>query len=154
MYHWIFQYGAKINNAKFTPYEIISNMKPYLPLDIVVTTPCLQHSQHADQFVTNLVNYFQEIEICPEGECKSDSWILRTDLGHFKEGDSVMLKRWRTLITSMTSQVQHRTNPRLFHVILAPDNLKFKNRDMDTRMDFTTGNEDFEFYHRLLMDWC
>ena len=65
-----------------------------------------------------------------------------------------MLKTWKTPITSMTSQVQHRTNPRLFHVILAPDNLKCKNGDMDTRMDFTTGSEDFEFYHRLLMDWC
>ena len=56
-----------------------------------------------------------------------------------------MLKTWRTPITSMSSRVQHRTNLRLFHVILAPDNLKCKNGDMDTRMDFTTGSEDFEF---------
>ena len=156
MFQWTIRSSAKIYNAKFTPYEIITGMKPRLPLDAVLSTPSVIHKQSVDQYVTNLVVYLKKVHKFIQEEHRrvreheGDYRIRHHSLGEFKEGDYVMLKSWRKPEKGVSSRFQHGTDTRLFQIMHAPGDLG--SARTVTLMDPATGKTNFEFAQPVSTD--
>ena len=58
---WSIRTSAKLYNSMYTPYEIITGMKPRSPIDAVLSMIVTPERVSYDKYVTDLVRYLKEV---------------------------------------------------------------------------------------------
>jgi len=156
-FQWVIRTSSKVYNGKFTPYEIITGMKPRLPLDAVLSTPTVQAKRSADQYVTDLVHYMKKVHKFVQEEHKrvreveGDRRLKERTLDKFKIGDYVMMKTAnKAPPAGHSKRFGHTTDTRLFQIFDAPGSLD-EARTV-TLMDPATGSTQFEFAQPVATD--
>ena len=61
MFVWTVRTSTKLYNAKYTPYEMITGMKPRLPLDCLVGNPTIAEQVDPTTYVQQLVAYLKKV---------------------------------------------------------------------------------------------
>ena len=128
---WVVRTTSKIYNGRYTPYEIITGMKPRLPLDAVLSTPTVVAKRSADDYVSDLVEYMKSVHKFVQDEHRRireqerDRDIRKRDMARFKQGDYVFLKRpGLKPEPGHSRRFNSETDARLFQIIHAPATLE------------------------------
>ena len=58
---WTVRTSTKVYNGKFTPYEIITGMRPRCPLDSILTVPAGVERLDIDTYVRELIKYAKHV---------------------------------------------------------------------------------------------
>ena len=100
LFQWTVRTTCKVFNGSFTPYEIITGLKPRTPLDGLLSTPAVVHSTSVDSYVTDLIQYLRKIHSFVESEHRrvrnAEQELQMRKYGantHFAVGDYVLLKK-------------------------------------------------------------
>ena len=155
-FQWVIRTSSKVYNAKFTPYEIITGLKPRLPLDAVMSTPTIQAKRSPDTYVTELVHYLKKVHNFVQSEHKKvreqegDRRLKARTIDRFKVGDYVMLKTYKPPPQGHSGRFGHATDTRVFQIYDAPAGLD-EARTV-TLMDPATGSTQFEFAQPVSTD--
>ena len=154
---WVVRTSSKVYNGRYTPYEIITGMKPRLPLDAVLATPTVVAKRSADDYVNDLVEYMKSVHKFVQDEHRRvrererDTDIRRRDIDRFRIGDYVFLKRPGVKPEPGHSRrFNNETDSRLFQIIHAPSTLD-EARTV-TLMEPATGKTQFEFAQPVSTD--
>ena len=154
---WVVRTSSKIYNGRYTPYEIITGMKPRLPLDAVLSTPSVVAKRDVDDYVSDLVEYMKSVHRCVQDEHKRirerehDADVKRRDIDRFKIGDYVFLKRPGIKgPAGQSRRFNAETDTRLFQILHAPSTLD-EARTV-TLMEPATGQTQFEFAQPVSTD--
>jgi len=150
LFQWSVRTSCKVYNGCYTPYEIVTGMKPRLPLDSLVT-PAVLKKQPVDDYVGDLITYLKKVHAHVQTEHKrvreneQDVILRRMGVGQCLDvGDYVLLKGHQGAEKGVSQRFQHNTDTRLFqvHSVTGGDPLKAKTV---TLMDPTTGSTSFDF---------
>ena len=154
---WVVRTTSKVYNGRYTPYEIITGMKPRLPLDAVLSTPSVVAKRSADEYVSDLVEYMQSVHKFVQEEHRRirererDTDIRKRDMDRFRIGDYVFLKRpGLKPEPGHSRRFNSETDARLFQIIHAPSTLE--EAKTVTLMDPATGKTQFEFAQPVSTD--
>ena len=156
LFQWIVRSSSKVYNAKYTPYEIITGMKPRLPLDAILSTPSVQAKRSEDEYVTDLVIYLKKVHSFVQTEhrkvreVEQDRRVRERTLDRFKVGDYVMLKTLGGPPKGHSGRFGHSTDARVFQIFDAPAALH--DARTVTLMDPATGSTQFEFAQPVSTD--
>ena len=100
LFQWTVRTSCKVFNGSFTPYEIITGLKPRTPLDGLLNTPAVVQSMPVDSYVTDLIQYLRKVHGVVESEHRRVrnaeqelQWRRHVGDTHFAVGDFVLLKR-------------------------------------------------------------
>jgi len=61
IFQWSVRTSAKIFNADYSPYEVITGMKPRSPIDAVLSNPSTVEQISTDEYVRKLVQYMRTV---------------------------------------------------------------------------------------------
>ena len=97
-FQWTVRTSCKVFNGSFTPYEIVTGMKPRTALDGLLSTPA--QSTSVDSCVTDLIQYLRMVHSFVESEHRrvrsAEQELQMRKYGantHFAVGDYVLLKK-------------------------------------------------------------
>ena len=100
LFQWTVRTSCKVFNGSFTPYEIITGLKPRTPLDGLLSTPTVLQATSVDSYVSQLVLYLRRAHAFVENEHKrvrnaEQELQLRKFGGdtHLAVGDFVLVKK-------------------------------------------------------------
>ena len=119
---WTIRTTAKVANQHFTPYEIITGMKPRSPMDVILAHPVgverVSKSEYVDQLVKYLKNVHQQVTEYNRKvkEDTQDAKYRQLGFGvHLKVGDFVLVRCEPEKGTSRRMQRKH--HPGIFQVV-------------------------------------
>ena len=162
IFQWTIRTNCKVYNGRFTPYEIITGMKPRTPIDSLLSTPAVQAKRETDVYVQDLVKYVKKVHQFVQTEharVREHEQELRVrKFGadtHIEIGDYVMLKTQLPAPVGESAgksvRFRHDVDKRLFQIHSATGGDPAKARTY-TLMDPATGSTEFEFAQPVSAD--
>ena len=61
IFRWVVNTTTKLFNGSYSPYEVITGMKPRSPIDAILTMPGTVKRVSVDEYVSDLVKYLKEV---------------------------------------------------------------------------------------------
>jgi hypothetical protein len=154
MFQWSVRTHCKVYNGRYTPYEMITGMKPRTMIDSLLSTPAKITKRNPDDYVGDLVKYMKRVHAFVQVEHKrirdQEQERRVRNLGSdtvLDVGDYVMLKRNPKTARPgehVSARFQNSTDTRLFQVNAVTGGDPAKARTY-TLMDPATGSTNFEF---------
>jgi len=164
LFQWTVRTSCKVYNGNFTPYEIITGMKPRTAIDALLSTPNVVQKRTTDSYVLDLVKYLKKVHSYVQTEHKrvrdqQQEYKLRHQGpdSHLAIGDYVMLQGIPKQAgeeqsdDKVSGRFKHKTDKRLFQIFHAAGGDESKARAF-TLMDPATGSTKFEFSQPVAAD--
>ena len=158
IFQWSVRTNCKVYNGSYTPYEVITGMKPRTPVDTVLGSPMTLEKVTTDDYVRDLCQYIKRVhqfvqeEHARVREAQVEYRERRFGAGTTLEvGDYVMLKINTRPEPGRSLRFRSTRDPRLFQ-IHAVSGTNSRDRRTYTLMDPCTGSTEFDFVQPVHQD--
>jgi len=150
LFQWTVRTSQKVYNGNYTPYEIVTGLKPRLPLDELLGHPTVAAQTTQDQYVDDLIGYLKKVHKAV-AEAHTRVREHEQEVRYRKYGDSTWIDVGDYVLRKVIPRKEknrsvrfaHTRDTRLYQVYSLPSSPK----DSKTAwlMDAATGSTDCGF---------
>jgi hypothetical protein len=113
IFQWAIRTTTKLYNGAYTPYEVITGMKPRSPIDAILGGPAYVLKQSTEQYVEDLIKYIKDVHRHVDAEHEK----VRHDqnnakLREFGVGQSLSVGNYCLVVKPKKAGVSYRFQPK------------------------------------------